>query len=447
MEFKLPEFVVSIFEKFQKNGFEIYLVGGAVRDLLLKRTVYDWDFTTNATPTEILKVFPEGYYHNKFGTVGISDPSAEKPYEITTYRKEVGYSDRRHPDKIIWGTSLEEDLSRRDFTVNALALTIDKDHKTQIIDPFDGQKDLERKIIKAVGKPSDRFSEDALRMMRAIRIATEIGFSIDQETFQAIKDNAPLINHIAKERIKEELFKLLKSDYPADGLTLLHTSGLLELLIPELLKGYGLTQAKHHIYDVWTHSLMALKNCPNADPLVRFATLIHDIGKPVVARGEGENRTFYNHEMESASIAGNLADRFRFSKKEKDLLVTLVRWHMFTCDDRQTDSAIRRFIKNVGKENLKEIIDLRVGDRLGGGAKETSWRLEEFKKRLIEVQKQPFSINDLKVNGKDVMKILKIQPGPKVGQVLNKLFKEVEEDMKKNTKQQLLKRIKEIDKI
>ena len=216
-----------------------------------------------------------------------------------------------------------------------------------------------------------------------------------------------------------------------------------ELLIPELLKGYGLAQAKHHIHDVWTHSLMALKNCPNSDPLVRFATLIHDIGKPVVAKGEGESRTFYNHEVVSASIAGNIADRFRFSKKERDLLVTLVRWHMFTCDDRQTDSAIRRFIKNVGKENLKEIIDLRVGDRLGGGAKETSWRLEEFKVRLIEVQKQPFTVKDLKVDGNDVMSILNIQPSPKVGEILNNLFEMVSDKILENEKKALITRIEE----
>ncbi len=444
MNLELPEFVLKILEKFEKAKFEIYIVGGSVRDLLLDREIIDWDFTTNATPNQILEIFPKGFYDNKFGTVGISHPSSPEPYEITTFRKEIGYTDRRHPDKVIWGKSLKEDLARRDFTINAMALQ--GKTPSELIDPFNGQKDLKAKIIRAVGDPNKRFSEDALRMMRAIRLATELGFTIEQKTFQAIQDNATLINQIAKERVKDELFKILKSDFPADGFTLLLSSGLLEQIMPELLKGYGMTQAKHHIYDVWTHSLLSLKNCPSKDPLIRLATLLHDVGKPVVAKGEGEKRTFYNHEVVGASIAGNTADRLRFSKKEKEKLVTLIRWHQFTCDERQTDSAIRRFIRNVGKENLSDMIDLRVGDRLGGGARETSWRLEKFKKRLVEVQKQPFSVTDLKINGNDVMKILKIGSGPTVGKILETLFAEVVEDKTKNKREFLLKRIGELGK-
>ncbi|PJE67848.1 hypothetical protein COU95_00080 [Candidatus Shapirobacteria bacterium CG10_big_fil_rev_8_21_14_0_10_40_9] len=444
MNLELPEFVLKILEKFEKAKFEIYIVGGSVRDLLLDREIIDWDFTTNATPNQILEIFPKGFYDNKFGTVGISHPSSPEPYEITTFRKEIGYTDRRHPDKVIWGKSLKEDLARRDFTINAMALQ--GKTPSELIDPFNGQKDLKAKIIRAVGDPNKRFSEDALRMMRAIRLATELGFTIEQKTFQAIQDNATLINQIAKERVKDELFKILKSDFPADGFTLLLSSGLLEQIMPELLKGYGMTQAKHHIYDVWTHSLLSLKNCPSKDPLIRLATLLHDVGKPVVAKGEGEKRTFYNHEVVGASIAGNTADRLRFSKKEKEKLVTLIRWHQFTCDERQTDSAIRRFIRNVGKENLKDMLDLRVGDRLGGGARETSWRLEKFKKRLVEVQKQPFSVTDLKVDGNDVMKILKIGSGPTVGKILETLFAEVVEDKTKNKREFLLKRIGELGK-
>jgi len=443
MNFKLPDFACEILKKFKKEGFEIYVVGGSVRDLLLKREVSDWDFTTNATPKEILKIFPNGFYDNKFGTVGINHPSSPHPYEITTFRKEIGYSDRRHPDKVIWGNSLKEDLSRRDFTINALALDYSQE-KPKIIDYFEGQRDLKEKIIKAVGDPNKRFSEDALRMMRAIRLATELGFIIEEETFRAIQNNVNLINKIAKERIRDELLKILKSNFPADGFNLLLSSGLLEKIIPELIKGYGLKQAKHHIYDVWTHSLLSLKYCPSKDPITRFATLLHDIGKPLTAKGEGEKRTFYNHELIGASIARNIAERLRFSKKEREKLTTLVRWHQFTCDEHQTDSAIRRFIRNVGKENLKDILDLRVGDRLGGGARETSWRLEKFKKRLKEVQKQPFTVTDLKVNGHDVMRILNISPGPLVGKVLNKLFEEVVEDKTKNKRKYLLSRIKEI---
>lgn len=443
MNSQLPEFVLEILKKIQKTGVEIYIVGGSVRDIILGREIIDWDFTTNAPPEKILEIFPQGFYDNKFGTVGISHPSSPQPYEITTFRKEIGYTDRRHPDKVIWGKSLKEDLSRRDFTINAMGMTAEG----KLIDLFDGQKDLKEKLIRAVGDPNKRFSEDALRMMRAIRIATELSFTIEPKTFAAIKDNATLINQIAKERVRDELFKILKSDFPADGFTLLLSSGLLEQIMPELLKGYGIKQAKHHIYDVWTHSLFSLKNCPSKDPLVRLATLLHDVGKPIVAKGSGEKRTFYNHEVIGASITRNIAGRLRLSKKQIEKLVTLVRWHQFTCDERQTDSAIRRFIRNVGKENLKDMLDLRVGDRLGGGARETSWRLEKFKKRLVEVQKQPFSVTDLKVNGNDVMEILKIAPGPRIGKILETLFADVVENKTKNKRDYLLKHIKQLKKL
>ncbi len=445
MAFELPDFVHEILDKFAKNGFEIYIVGGSVRDLILGRKNFDWDFTTNATPNQILEIFPRGFYNNKFGTVGISHPSSSKPYEITTFRKEVGYSDHRHPDKVIWGESLREDLSRRDFTINAMALSC-KNKRQTLIDYFDGKKDLKAKLIRAVGDPQKRFSEDALRMIRAIRLATELGFIIEEGTLTAIKKNAGLINQIAKERIRDELLKILGSDFSADGFTLLLSSRLLQEIIPELLKGYGMAQAKHHVYDVWMHSLLSLKYCPSRDPVIRFATLLHDIGKPVVARGEGEKRTFYNHEVLGASIARNIAQRLRFSKKQTEKIETLVRWHQFTCDERQTDSAIRRFIRNVGKDNLQDILDLRVGDRLGGGAKETSWRLERFKKRLAQIQEQPFSVTDLKISGYDVMNILGINPGPKVGRILDQLFSEVAEDKAKNDRQYLLKRLREIKK-
>lgn len=442
---KIPAPVLNIFEKFTNSGYEIYLVGGGVRDLLLKRNLHDCDFTTNAQPEIIQNIVPDSFYDNVFGTVGtiIKSDKGEEKYEITTYRTEQGYTDKRHPDKVSWGKTLDEDLKRRELTINAMAIGPSDKHKTgmELIDDFNGQEDLKNKIIKAVGDPGERFSEDALRMMRAVRFSSQLGFTIEPATFSAIQKNAPLINQISKERIKDELFKILSSDFPSEGITLLLTSGLLQFIIPELLKGYGMSQAKHHIYDVWTHSLMALKNCPSKDPLVRLATLLHDIGKPIVAKGEGENRTFYNHEVVGDKIVRNIAERLKFSRKEEEKLITLVRWHQFTVDDRQTDSAIRRFIRNVGKENLEDMIALRIGDRLGGGAKETSWRLEKFKKRLEEVQIQPFSVTDLKINGNDVMKALGIKSGPEVGQILNQLFEEVVEKKIENEREALLKKL------
>jgi tRNA nucleotidyltransferase (CCA-adding enzyme) len=439
-QFNIPDEVKEILKIFEDKNFEIYIVGGAVRDLLMGKIPNDWDFTTNATPEEILKVLgEEAFYDNKFGTVGLKSKNINlDPFEITTFRTESNYLDGRHPEKVEWGKSLEDDLGRRDFTINALAL--DKDFK--VIDLYNGQKDLEKKLIKAVGDPTERFTEDALRMMRAIRIATELNFKIDEKTFEAIKSNSTLINKIAKERIKDELFKILSSNHADLGISMLKDSGILEEILPEVYKMFGVEQkspGRHHIYDVGTHCLMALKFCKSNDPIVKFATLIHDIGKPqTMKKLETGTITFYNHEVVGEIIARRIADRLRFSKHEAEKLLKLVRWHQFTVNEFQTDSALRRFIKNVGIENLEDIIILRTADRLGSGSKETSWRTEEFKKRLLEVQKQPFSIKDLKINGSDVMKELNLKPSKKVGEILEKLFQEVVEKKIENKKTSLL---------
>ena len=470
MQLVLPSYILNLLNRFKEKEFEIYLVGGAVRDLLMGRQVTDWDFTTNATPDQILELFPDAFYDNKFGTVGLPADSAfvatsakeagltkvgipvteKQVMEITTFRREETYSDRRHPDKVVWGENLEEDLSRRDFTINAFALSMVEGMATTIIDPYHGQEDLKQKIIRAVGDPQKRFSEDALRMLRAIRIASELGFVIEEQTFEAIKTNTPLLAHISEERIRDELFKLLASPFPYEGFVMLKNGGLLEKILPEVEHAFGVPQKspkRHHVVDVGTHLFYSLRYCPSHDPLVRFATLLHDIGKPQTFRQNPEGLiTFYNHEVVGASIARNITRRLRFSKKQEEKLTILVRWHQFTVDERQTDSAIRRFIRNVGKANLKDILDLRVGDRLGGGATETSWRLEGFKKRLVEVQKEPFSVADLKIDGNDVMKELKIPSGPLVGQILNTLFQEVEEGKLKNTREDLLERVKVISK-
>lgn len=438
---KLPSEVEHIFKVFQKAGFEIYAVGGCVRDLIMGLPQKDWDFTTSAWPEEILKLFPDGFYDNAFGTVGVPQKN-EEIYEITTFRTERGYSDRRHPDVVRWGQTLEEDLARRDFTINSVAFDGQK-----IIDPFNGQKDIDGKLIRAVGDPQKRFTEDALRLLRAIRIGTELGFLIEEKTFEAIKDSAPLIKRIAGERIKTEIFKILGSQYPYDGFELLRSSGLMIQILPEVEKGFGTAQkspGRHHIYDVGIHSFLSLKNCPSKDPLVRFATLLHDVGKPVVFKKDEKGMiTFYNHEIIGASIARNIAQHLAFSKKERERLVNLVRWHQFTVDEFQTDSAIRRFIRRVGVENLRDMFDLRIGDRLGGGcATAASWRLRKFMERTLEVQKHTPSVQDLKVNGNDVMQELGIGPGPKVGQILEALFKEITDDPAINTREYLLDRIK-----
>lgn len=493
MHIPTPNYIKQILTTFNENGFQIYVVGGAVRDIYLNRVATDWDFTTDATPQQIIELFPNTFYDNSFGTVGITNPEDEQlhsegklqripVYEVTTFRTEQGYSDNRRPDQVIWGTDLIEDLKRRDFTISAMAL---KPHfnnnditEYEIIDPYHGESDLQNKLVKAVGDPHERFAEDALRMMRAIRIAAQLGFSIDLSTLQALQDQAHTIQQIAFERIQVELYKILASDHAADAVTLLYTSGLLQYLIPELIKSRNVEQSGHHTDDVWTHSINSLRHCPSHKPIVKLATLVHDIGKPYTrayvcthchkyfrhndhfpedespsniecpnchqTNAYRQSVVFHNHEMAGAHIVESIAKRLKLSNHDKNKLITLVRWHMFSVDERQTDKAIRRFIRNVGKENLDDILDLRIGDRLGGGARETSWRLERFKELLIEVQKEPFTIHDLKISGHEVMQIGNLEPGPQIGQILKKLFQEVEDKTLSNTSEALQTRLKEI---
>jgi len=440
---KLPKEVSDFLSTFKKNKYQIYIVGGAIRDALLNKTVTNWDFATNATPEEIQKLFPDSFYHNTYGTV--STKIGQKDiFEVTPFRKESDYSDNRHPDKIIWAKTVEEDLARRDFTINSIAY----DEKN-IIDPYGGQKDLSNKIIKSVGDPDKRFNEDSLRLLRAVRFSSQLGFIIEEKTRLSIQKNAQLIKNISWERIRDEFLKILSSDYPSEGIIFLKNSGILALILPELDICFTIPQKsplRHHIYDAGTHQVMALKHCPSKDPITRFATLIHDIGKASTFRKNKETGliTFYNHEVIGTRLTENIAVRFHLSNEQKEKLVQLVKYHQFTVSEIQTDKAVRRFIKNVGKEYINDIIDLRFGDRIGSGAKPDSWRFDLFRKRLIDVQKQPFKVSDLKIDGNDVMKILKIKPCPRVGEVLNALFDNVVEGKIKNEKSLLIKEINKI---
>ena len=454
--------VVDIMNKLDRAGFEVAVVGGGVRDILSGKEVSDWDLTTSAKPEEILKLFKNAFYNNKFGTVGISIGDGQM-VEITTYRSESGYSDKRHPDRVTWGKTLEEDLARRDFTINAMALRhyvpplvltrgkpfSQEDLKKNLVDPFGGQKDLKNKVICAVGDPDKRFREDALRLLRAVRFATTLGFKIEPKTREAIKKNSKLIGKISGERIRDELLKIIDSENAADGILLCRETGILVEILPELDVCFGVEQKspkRHHIFDVGTHNVMSLKFCPSHDLIVRFATLLHDVGKAKVADVTEEGvRTFYNHEVVGGRLVLRIADRLHLSHDQKEKLFKLVRWHQFSVNENQTDRALRRFIKNIGVENIEDMMDLRIGDRLGGGLQQAeSWRLKLFRQRLKEVLKKPFTVADLKVNGNDVMKILDIKPGPKVGEILNKLFEEVFDDKKKNNRKFLLTRIKKV---
>ncbi len=419
------------------------MVGGPVRDLILGKKVKNWDFTTDATPEQILKLHPNGFYNNQFGTVGVSYPvdGEETIFEVTTFRKEGKYSDSRHPDTVVWAKTVEEDLARRDFTINAIAY--DGKH---LVDPYQGQEHIRKKRIVAVGDPDKRFQEDALRMMRAIRFTSQLGFLIEDKTRDSIQKNAALIMNVSWERIRDELVKILASDHPSEGILFMRNTGLLTFVLPEVDMCFIIPQKspkRHHIYDVGTHLAMALKYCPSPNPITRLATLLHDVGKAKTFRRDEKTGliTFYNHEVVGAKQVEEIAKRLRLSKDDSIKLVRLVKYHQFTVTELQTDKSIRRFIRDVGLENLQDILDLRTGDRVGSGATPTSWRLDLFKKRLVEVQKVPFMVKDLKIDGKDVMNILTLKPGPKVGEVLDTIFNDVEEGRVKNERDLLLEEI------
>lgn len=446
---QLPESMISVFTTFRNAGYVVYLVGGAVRNLVLGKPITNWDFTTNARPDEILKLYPEGFYNNTFGTVGImlEDPSGEHNgrtlIEITTFRKEGVYTDARHPDRIEWADTIEDDLARRDFTINAMAYD-----GADVIDPYLGREHLQQKRVVCVGDPSIRFQEDALRLLRAVRFCSQLGFLLQEETRDAIRSHAHLINKVSGERIRDELLKIVTSDHAAEGILFLRSTGLLEQILPELDACFVVDQKspkRHHIYDVGTHLVMALKHCPSTDPITRLATLLHDIGKVQTYRKDASSGliTFHNHEVVGEKLVAKIADRLRLSKKDRTKLVLLVRHHQFTVSELQTDKAVRRFIRDVTKEYLQDMLDLRTGDRVGSGATPTSWRLDLFKKRLEEVQQHVFSITDLKVDGNDVMKALDLQPGKKIGEILGWLFQEVDEGRLTNDRDALLQAMKD----
>jgi poly(A) polymerase/tRNA nucleotidyltransferase (CCA-adding enzyme) len=676
---KIPNQIKEIVQSLEKAGFEAYIVGGCVRDLLMGKVPKDWDVATNARPEEILKIFPDSFYENEFGTVGVKvekmfpiitdnisidrgkkkeairiaikylkkikcpvhglehaenvikniheiakhyenvnqdilelagyfhdigrfkfedykhGPESikiiqeelknifnkedidlisqiiehsknekslsleqeilkeadildgigkwrirkaltekishiewiKKAYqdlvnkiylkeafekmkenvgmtnkfiginlimpneipvdvvEVTTYRIESKYSDKRHPDKVKFAKTLEEDLSRRDFTTNALALKLQtKNYKLktdyEIVDLFGGQEDLKNKIIRAVRNPNERFNEDALRMMRAVRFATTLqtqsqkskvksqndslhkGYSeasnsklkindswiIEKNTLEAIKKNATNLKFISQERIRDELSKIILSDFPAEGIELLQKTGLLAYIIPELEEGIGVGQNRHHIYTIYKHSLMSLKFCPSKKLDVRLSTLLHDIAKPQTKRGEGLYSTFYNHDHVGARVAEKILKRLRFSNDIINKVKLLVDNHMFYYNpDEVSESSVRKLIRKVGLENMKDLIDLRIAERLGSGVpKAKPYKLRHLEYIIDKVSRDAVSVKMLKINGHDLIKILKTKPGPKIGAILDVILAEVVEEPKKNTKEYLEKRVLELEK-
>ncbi|KKU55827.1 MAG: PolyA polymerase [Candidatus Moranbacteria bacterium GW2011_GWE2_47_10] len=440
---KIPRQVLEVLGKIEKAGFEAYVVGGCVRDLIMDRLPKDWDIATSAKPENIVGIFGEDktFYENKFFTVGIKteDPSIGI-IEVTTYRTESGYSDRRRPDEVRAAETLEEDLGRRDFTMNAIALGANGEMK--LTDPFDGQKDIEHKLIRTVGEAKDRFSEDALRMMRAIRFHSELGFEIEKETLEAIEEHSGLISHVALERIRDEFSKIVLSSNPSEGVDMMHKLGLLSYVVPELEKGVGVKQNRHHIYTIYRHCLLSLKYCPSNKLEVRLASLLHDIAKPQTKRGEGEFATFYNHDHVGSKVAESILKRLRYSTEIVSKVKLLVDNHMFYYNpDEVSESSVRRLVSKVGLENMKDLLDLRIADRLGSGTpKAKPYKLRHLEYMIDKVSQDAVSVKMLKVGGNDLMEELGIKPGPKIGTILDVLLAEVIEDASKNNREYLLEK-------
>ncbi len=446
----IPKPVSYVTETLEKAGFEAYLVGGCVRDLVLGRKPKDWDITTNATPDQIIPLFTETFYENSYGTVGIvnKDVSDEtlKVIEVTPYRLETGYSDFRRPDSVTFSTHIEDDLKRRDFTINAMAFSPSKRH---MIDLFKGQEDLQAQTLRTVGDPSERFGEDALRMLRAIRIHAELGFMITQETSEAITKNAHLLQKIAQERIRDEFVRIVMSDHPAEAIEISSRLGLLKYIAPELEKGIGIEQTQAHAYDVWTHLLKSLQHAADKKyPLhVRLAALFHDVAKPETRRkGEDGQWTFYGHEVVGSRVTEKILKEIKFSKETIELVTVLVRWHMFFSDTEQiTHSAVRRIIAKVGKDHIWDLMNVRICDRIGTGRpKENPYRLRKYKSMVDEVLSDPISVGMLKIDGNILINKLGFSPGPKIGHILHALLEEVLEDPQLNTEEYLTEKVQKL---
>lgn len=489
---KIPKKVSHVTDTLEKAGFEAYLVGGCVRDLLMSREPKDWDITTNAKPDEIIKLFEKTVYENDFGTVGVCVPLLERQkedkekvsretskeddnnviretekyviIEVTPYRIEAKYSDFRHPDEVKFSNNVEDDLKRRDFTVNALAF-----RNGIIKDMFGGIKDIKEKTLRAVGEANDRFKEDALRMLRAVRFSVQLNFSLSHETTESILKNSKLIKEISSERIRDEFVKIIMSENPSVGIVMLQKFNLLKNIIPELEEGIRCEQSGEHIYDVWNHLLHAVQHAANKNwPLeIRLAALFHDIGKPRSRRlAEGEELvrrsiryeqkaspsaskkkfTFYGHEVVGARIAKKIMERLKFGKDEISLVEKLVRNHMFFSDTELiTLSAVRRIITKVGKENIWSLMDIRESDRVGMKKKEAPYRLRKYFAMIEEALRDPISVGQLKIDGKYMIKELKIKPGPRMGWILHALLEEVLDNPEKNTVEHLSGLVKSLN--
>jgi putative nucleotidyltransferase with HDIG domain len=422
-----------------ERGKKAYLVGGAVRDMLRGKGAHDWDIATDALPEEVMalfpRVFPSGIKHGTV-TVRLKGHSLE----ITTFRSESGYTDGRRPDQVRYRAAIEDDLSRRDFTMNAVAYKLPGGPVT---DPYNGREDIKNRIIRCVGKAEERFAEDGLRPLRAVRFAAQLGFRVDPPTLAAIPGALELSARVSPERIRDELDKIIASEKPSVGLLLMEETGLLELLLPELSRCRGVDQRGFHRFDVLDHSLLASDYAARtgAPPQVRLAALFHDIGKPLTRQSDGAGGyTFYGHEGESARMAREIMTRLRYPNALTDQTARLIAEHMFHYEDSWGDAAVRRFIIRVGEERLGDLFALRRADTYAHAGIEPDGRLLVPLIRRIEAvlaQGRAFTLKDLAVSGRDLEEI-GIAPGPRMGAILKELLEAVLYDQDLNRREKLL---------
>lgn len=448
--FNIPQEVLRVTSGLETAGFEAYIVGGCVRDLLIGKTPKDWDITTNANPEQIQSIFEDTFYENKFGTVGVENKETEekslKVVEVTPYRIESSYSNNRHPDEVTFSKNISDDLKRRDFTMNAIAYSPSKE---ELIDLYEGREAIKDKMIKSVGNAEDRFKEDALRILRAIRFSTEHGFAIEHETMSAMQKYADLLANISEERIRDEFLKMLMADEPLIGIVMAQKLGILKYIIPELEIGIGVKQNGEHIYDVFEHNLRTMQHAADKDwPLyIRLAGLLHDIAKPHTREWSKEKNdyTFYGHEVVGAKISKKICERLKLGNELTEKITKLVRYHMFFSDtDQITLSAVRRLVAKVGAENVWDLIDLRICDRIGmGRPKEEPYRLRKFESMIEEVMRDPINVGMLKIDGNRLKEIGE-RPGPRMGWILHALLEEVLDDPTKNNLEYLENRAKEL---
>jgi tRNA nucleotidyltransferase (CCA-adding enzyme) len=431
----VPSRVTDLIDQLVAAGHAAYVVGGSLRDALLDRPPADWDLATDARPDRLVSLFHGAVYENRFGTVAVRRD--DDVYEITTFRTEHDYADFRRPHRVEFGDDLRADLARRDFTINALAWGRGPgDADNHLVDPFGGRDDLASRTLRAVGDPEARFREDALRMVRAVRLAATLDVAIEPATLAAITANAELVGRLSNERIGAELAKLLGAPAPSVGLRLAQSTGILAVISPELAAQPGIGQNKLAGEDLWDHTLRAVDAAPADRPIVRLAALLHDIGKPST---QADGR-FHHHDAVGAALTESLLRRLRYPRSAADEVTHLVRHHMFGVDPDATDAAIRRFIKRIGRDRLDALFALRRADDIGSGMPPDAPELRAFQARVEAELEAEVALerNALVIDGTDLIGELALEPGPTLGRVLDELVDRVIADPGLNERGSLL---------